>query len=143
VIAVHQTPLQHTHTPDRACLWEARTTINGQTYTAQSRHGAVNELARVLVNAGISDGPMKVTTGNIQGHMMYRSLQEAARSDYTEGRATSLARVEWKDPATINAQFTRTSGDLQGGRVLPVAMQHPQHSKPEDARIFGRFERRT
>jgi hypothetical protein len=35
-------------------------TVEGRTYTARSRHGAANELARQLVAAGLADRPMVI-----------------------------------------------------------------------------------
>ena len=41
-------------------LWQAETEIDGKTYSATSRHGAPQALARVLIDAGIPDQPVEV-----------------------------------------------------------------------------------
>jgi hypothetical protein len=45
---------------ESACVWIAEVTVEGRTYTARSRHGAANELARQLVAAGLADRPMVI-----------------------------------------------------------------------------------
>jgi hypothetical protein len=59
-IAVMTWPIEATRTPNSACVWIAEVTVEGRTYTARSRHGAANELARQLVAAGLADRPMVI-----------------------------------------------------------------------------------
>jgi hypothetical protein len=65
--------------PERSCVYEAECEIGGQRYSARSRHGAPNELARVLVSAGVADQPVEVRHAGIKGCISYRSLHQMAR----------------------------------------------------------------
>jgi hypothetical protein len=55
---MRQRPLENTRTPERSSIFEAECEIDGRRYSARSRHGAPNELARVLVSAGLPDQPV-------------------------------------------------------------------------------------
>jgi hypothetical protein len=57
-IAVMTWPDEAARTSNSACVWIAEATVDGRTYTARSRHGPANELARQLVAAGLPDRPM-------------------------------------------------------------------------------------
>src|SRR5580700_6963878 len=59
-IIVHQRPDEPTRTPNKSCRWIAEAVVDRRVFTARSRYGAPNELARVLVAAGIADAPMQV-----------------------------------------------------------------------------------
>jgi hypothetical protein len=98
MISVRQWPEEATRTPNSACYWIAETTIDGQEYSARSRHGAARELARVLVAAGIPDAPMEVHSAGLRGHLTFGSFHAAAIWTFTEGN-TPLQRVRWQDPA--------------------------------------------
>ena len=50
-------PRSRTHT---GSLWEATAEADGNTYSAASRHGAPQALARELVAAGLADRPVEV-----------------------------------------------------------------------------------
>ena len=51
-IAVTTWPEEATRTANSGCVWIAVATVEGGIYTARSRHGVANELARQLVAAG-------------------------------------------------------------------------------------------
>jgi hypothetical protein len=79
-------------------LWEASTEFGSKTYSAVSRHGAPQALARMLVVAGIPDQPVEVRSGicifddgktirteELKGCIRYRSLHAMARYTFQEG----------------------------------------------------------
>jgi hypothetical protein len=71
---VHQRPDEPTRTPNKSCRWVAEAVVDGRTFTARSRYGVSNELARVLVAAGIADAPMRVHSAGLRGYAAYRSI---------------------------------------------------------------------
>jgi|SRR6516165_7825516 len=85
-----------TRTPNSPCVWIAETSVDGQTYTARSRHGAANELARQLVDTGIPDRPMVIHYRGRPGTMTYRSFHAAATWTHSEGNQP-LRRVKYKE----------------------------------------------
>jgi hypothetical protein len=85
-----------TRTANSACLWVAEVTVDGRTYTARSRHGAPNELARQLVAAGLADRPMVIHYRGRAGTMTYRSFHASATWTYSEGDQP-LRRVTYKE----------------------------------------------
>jgi ferredoxin len=89
-------PEEATRTPNSACIWVAEAMVDGRTYTAHSRHGAPNELARQLVAAGIIDRPMVIHYRGRTGTMTWRSLRAAAMWTYSEGNHP-LRRVRHKE----------------------------------------------
>jgi hypothetical protein len=95
---MRQWPLESTRTPEKSCFYEAECNVDGWRYSARSRHGAPNELARVLVSAGVADQPVEVRQVGIKGYISYRSLHEMARWIYQESAKVPLRRVRWKPP---------------------------------------------
>jgi hypothetical protein len=95
-IAVFCRPLEETRTPSNSCNWLAECQIGGEHFEARSRVGAPNDLARVLVAAGVPDAPMVVSFEGLCGTTTYRSFHEAAKWTYSEGPATPLRRVPFK-----------------------------------------------
>src|SRR5215472_10060229 len=89
-------PLEATRTANSPCSWIAEATIEDQTYTARSRHGAPNELARQLFAAGFADRPMVIGYQGLAGSMTYRSFHAAATWTYGE-RDQPLRRVRYKE----------------------------------------------
>jgi hypothetical protein len=89
-------PDQATRTPSSACAWVAEVMVDGRTYTARSRHGAPNELARHLVAAGIADRPMVIHYRGVAGTMIYRSVHAAAMWTHSEGDRP-LRRVRFEE----------------------------------------------
>jgi hypothetical protein len=114
MIRVHLWPLEETRTAAKGCAYMAACEIDGIPYSARSRHGAPNELARVLLAAGIPDQPMAVTHRGLKGEMTCRSFHEAARWTYEETATKPLHRVRWRDPAIETAQITARTGRKQG-----------------------------
>jgi hypothetical protein len=51
LIVMLQRPLEDTRTPERSCVYEAECEVEGRRYSARSRHGAPNKLARVQKSA--------------------------------------------------------------------------------------------
>src|ERR1700731_57200 len=68
-IAVMTWPDEATRTSNSASLWIAEATVEGRTYTARSRHGPANQLARQLVAAGFPDRPMVLHYHELAGTM--------------------------------------------------------------------------
>ena len=96
-IAVMTWPDEAARTSNSACAWIAEATVEGRTYTARSRHGPANELARQLVAAGLPDRPMVIRCLGLAGTMTYRSFHAAARWTFSEGERT-LRRVRYREP---------------------------------------------
>jgi hypothetical protein len=96
-IAVTTWPDEATRTSNSACVWIAEAMVEGRTYTARSRHGPANELARQLVAAGLLDRPMVICCLGLAGTMTYRSFRAAATWTFSEGERT-LRRVRYREP---------------------------------------------
>jgi hypothetical protein len=97
MIEVSTWPQEETRTPDRACYWVAETTLeNGRYFTARSRNGAPNELARLLAAAGIPDQPMQTYDQRGVKALYYKSFYGAAKWTYEESAHVPLRRVRWK-----------------------------------------------
>jgi hypothetical protein len=95
---MRQWPLESNRTPEKSCVFEAECEVDGRRYSARSRHGAPNELARALVSAGIADQPVEVRHVGIKGCISYRSLHELSLWTYQESAKVTLRRVRWKPP---------------------------------------------
>jgi hypothetical protein len=95
-IAVMTWPDEATRTPNSACAWVAEAMVDGRTYTARSRHGAANELARQLLAAGLPDRPMTIYYRGLAGTMTYRSFHAAATWTFSEGDRP-LRRVRYRE----------------------------------------------
>ena len=95
-ISIRTWPDEATRTPNSACVWIAEATVEGRTYTARSRHGPANELARQLVAAGLADRPMVIRYHGLAGAMTYRSFHSAATWTFGEGERT-LRRVRYRE----------------------------------------------
>jgi len=95
-IEVMVRPDEGTRTPNSACVWIAEATVDGRVYTARSRHGATNELARQLAAAGLADRPMVIRCRGLAGTLSYRSFHAAAKWTYKEGDRP-LRRVRYKE----------------------------------------------
>jgi hypothetical protein len=91
-IAVTTWPDEATRTSNSACVWIAEATIEGRIYTARSRHGPANELARALVAAALLDRQMVIHCLGLAGTMTYRSFRAAATWTFSEGER-ALRRV--------------------------------------------------
>lgn len=84
-------------------MYEAECEVEGRRYSARSRHGAPNQLARVLVSAGVPDQPLEVRQTGIKRGLSYRSLHELARWTYEESAMVPLRRVRWKPAPDFTA----------------------------------------
>ena len=93
MILISQLPLEDPRTRQRSYIYEAECQVNGRRYSASARHGAPNELARVLISAGVADQPVNVRQVGIQGCISYRSLHKLARWTYQESATVPLRRV--------------------------------------------------
>jgi hypothetical protein len=125
VIRVYQWPLENTRTPSKSCFYQAACEVNGVSYSARSRNGASNELARVLVAAGIADQPMAVVQKGLKGELTYRSFHRAAKWTYQETETMPLRRMPWVDPAVKRARLAVAFGPKQGVKAetgIPVAI---------------------
>jgi ferredoxin len=105
-IRQHVVPQSRTST---GSLWEASAEIGGKTYSAASRHGAPQALARALVAAGIPDQPVivcsevcvfdngaEIRTEQVRGGVTYRSLHAMAKTTFEEGNRP-LHRARFKE----------------------------------------------
>jgi len=96
-IIVTARPLEETRTANSGCIWLAECEIGGQRFEAQSRHGAVNTLARELMAAGITDRPLEVRFDGLAGSLRWGSIAAAAKRTYTEGNRP-LQCIRWVAP---------------------------------------------
>jgi hypothetical protein len=100
-------PRSRTHT---GSLWEASTEIDGKPYSAASRHGAPQALARALLAAGIPDQPVEVRsevcvfdngaeirTEELCGCRRYRSLHRIAGWTFQEGATAPLRCIRYHE----------------------------------------------
>ena len=112
---MRQRPLENTRTPERPRLFEAECEVDGQRYSARSRHGAANELARLLVSAGVADQPVEVRHAGLKGCLSWRSLHELARWTYEETAGVPLRRVRWKPlpdfTAAVRGRIAQNRGE--------------------------------
>jgi hypothetical protein len=108
MIEIRQRPVPRSRT-QTGSLWEASTEIDGKTYSATSRHGAPQALARVLLAVGVADMPVEVRsevcvfddgteirTEQLRGCIRYRSLHTMAKTTSEEGDRP-LHRARFKE----------------------------------------------
>lgn len=114
LIVMFQRPLEDTRTPERSCVYAAECKVDGRRYSAKSRHGAANELARVLVSAGVPDQPVEIRQVGIKGCATYRSLQELASWAYEESATVPLRRVRWKPRPDFSVDFRGRDAQNRG-----------------------------
>jgi ferredoxin len=131
-IRQHVVPQSRTST---GSLWEASTEIDRKTYSASSRHGAPQALARVLVAAGIPDQPVEVRSEERPGCIRYRSLYEMTKWTFTEGTSTLLHRVRYQEqPKGVfsveasgqETRFTPPAGILASEDPAPPEVDAPK-----------------
>jgi hypothetical protein len=139
-IFVSASPLEGTRSADRACKWRAECVVDGDTYAAESRSGAPNELARRLIAAGVDPGrAVEIGYCGVAGHMSYRSLAGAARWTFEEGPSTPLRARAWKDPSERLAALG-TKGILGGispgleSVPVPSDLAHGNAVSPDTSR---------
>jgi len=120
LIVMLQRSLEETRTPERSCVYEAECEVDGRRYSARSRHGAANELARVLVSAGVPDQPPEIRQAGIKGCITWHSLHELARWTYHESATVTLRRVRWKPPPDFSVDFRRRDAQNRGDSARAV-----------------------
>jgi hypothetical protein len=120
LITMRQRPLENTRTPERSSFFEAECEVDGRRYAARSRRGAPNELARVLVSAGVADQPVAVRHAGIKGCISYRSLHELALWTYEESATVPLRRVRWKPSHDFIAAVRGRIAQNRGATPAPV-----------------------
>src|SRR5215471_5263345 len=124
-IIVTARPLEETRTANSGCIWLAECEIGGQRFEAQSRHGAVNTLARELMAAGITDRPLEVRFDGLAGSLRWGSIAAAAKRTYTEGNRP-LQCIRWVAPQ--DAVQTIRAVPKQGVKGPPAT---PVPSEPQ------------
>ena len=87
-------PDEATRTSNSACVWTAEAMVEGRTYTARSRHGPANQLARQLVAAGFPDRSMVIRYRGLAGTMTYRSLHAAATWTFKANEGCAASGIE-------------------------------------------------
>ena len=100
-------PLEGSRTSQSPCAWLAEATVDGVPYSARSRNGAANKLARLLVAAELADRPMLIRYQGLAGSMNYRSFHAAARAILKEGNRP-LRRVRYRELPEDGFPCTRT-----------------------------------
>jgi hypothetical protein len=130
-ILVKAYPLEATRAADGTCFWIAETTVDGRSFSARSKHGAPNELARQLVADGIPDAPMEIAHAELRGTMSYRSFHAAAKWAFTEGAKGELRRAPYRGAAADLADRFKTVSRVigspkKGGEPLPEASEAPE-----------------
>ena len=148
-IEVHQRADETSRTPNKACYWIASAMIDGEQFIARSRYGAVNELARQLVAAGIPDAPMFVYTAGLRGFATIPSFHRAANWTYEESAGVPLHRIPYARRAAarerarsigVEAPKQGVSGpggvpqlrtfQCQKSSITPLPRPHPPYSAP-------------
>jgi hypothetical protein len=134
MIRIRQTivPRSRTHT---GSLWEATAEIGGKSYSAVSRHGAPQALARVLIATGIEDQPVEVCsevcvfdngaeirTEELRGCIRYRSLHTMAKTTFAESATVTLRRARYQE---------QPEGLFLGGRTGQKMRFSPGHDLAE------------
>jgi hypothetical protein len=125
VILVHCRPLPETRTPNSSAAWLAECEVDGRKFEARSRHGAPNELARRLVEAGVPDAPIEIHYDGLAGVIRYSSSHAAARWTFTENQSTLLRRVPHRE-FDLPSEGVETV--LPGG---PQCVTSPSHGSLE------------
>jgi hypothetical protein len=127
-VIVHQRAEEASRTPGKSCCWVAETIIDGRTFTARSRRGAANELARVLTAAAIPDAPMHVYTHGIRGCLTTPSFHEVAIWTYEESASVPLHRIPYArvEAARERARSAGVAADLLGVNDLAAPMVAPE-----------------
>jgi hypothetical protein len=114
MIEMRTWPLEETRSPDRPCFWVTETTlVDGRVLQSRSRHGAPNELARTLVDAGLPDDEVQTYNQHGVKALHYRSLHEMAKRTYREGAGRPLQRARW-EPRPEGISFTPRNAQNRG-----------------------------
>jgi hypothetical protein len=100
-------------------------------FTARSRHGASNELARQLVAAGLADQPMAIHCRGLAGTITWPSFYAAATWTFSEGDRP-LRRIRYKERP--EGPFLRSDNGENAFRRAPddvVVIPEPDSLKTE------------
>jgi hypothetical protein len=90
-IALTSWPDEATRTSNSACVWIAEATVEGRTYTARSRHGPANQLARQACRRRVPRSADGHPHRGLEGTMTYRSFHAAATWTFSGQRRFALA----------------------------------------------------
>jgi hypothetical protein len=120
-LVVHCHPLEETRAPNSSCQWLAEWEADGRRFAARSRQGAVYEMARMLVAAGIEDRPLRVTFAGVAGHMTWGSFAAAARWTLTEGVANTAAQKAMEKFRRKAVTYLTKQGRLSFPPLLPLS----------------------
>lgn len=131
-IQVDLWPLEETRTPTKSCVYQAACEIAGIAYSARSRNGASNELARVLVAAGIADQAMEVRQRGTEGQLTWSSFHAAARWTYEESAGVPLRRIPYArvEASRERARTRWVEADLPGSSDAPAVADRVEASDP-------------
>ncbi len=101
MIPVELSADEATRTPDRPCRWTALAMVNDRIFEASARTGAVYELARQLVAAGIPDDQlgMRQVASALPGTITYSSFHKMAGQNLVETASGGLRIARWSDLA--------------------------------------------
>src|SRR5262249_33119459 len=117
VIVVNVKPLEGTRTPNSGLVWEAECKVAGKVYTARSRHGAPNALARGLGKARLPHDEMVFYYSALAGRVRYASFHRLGAVTYSEGVSTVLHKARHQEyPRGIGA-----AGEAVIGGSTPAA----------------------
>jgi hypothetical protein len=134
-IVVHQRADETSRTPNKACYWIASAIVDGDQFIGRSRYGALNELARQLVAAGIPDAPMFVHTAGVKGFATILSFHRAAESAYEESVTVPLRRTSYarKAAARERARSIGVEAPKQGSSDPGAGPRAADPSVPKNA----------
>jgi hypothetical protein len=103
MITVMLQPDEPTRTASKPCSWVAECCVDDVFYRGRSRNAAANELARVMVAAGVPDDEMQTVLRSGMPVMHYRSFHAAAKWTYQESATNPVHRVRYVPPDQIAA----------------------------------------
>jgi hypothetical protein len=98
----------------RGCPWVAECEVEGVIYTARSRSGAAYALARILVDAGIRDAALVVSSQGLKGETRYRSFHKMADWTMAESATHPVHRVRWAPYSSPASGQKQGSSDAPG-----------------------------
>jgi hypothetical protein len=99
VIVIHHRADEASRSPDRPCFYDAEANVLGQSYTVRARYGAVHDLARELVAAGVPDQAVTTVQQPHGCQMGYPSMYRLAATTVSEGPTHPVHGRRWTDPA--------------------------------------------
>lgn len=115
--------IPNSRTPERGSVWLSSCEWNGRRFQAPSRGGAVHDLCRVLVAAGVPDMPMHVVGEDGKLRLTYHSIHQAAGRTIKEGARTPIRSDPFIPPLSERAT---TPAFAQNQDVRPHSQDHTQ-----------------